>query len=311
MPTGYVIVGACTVRAPDGREYDVLDAIRALPWRPQLCPVMRHEYSIWGQGPEWAWNVLSSMLLARNAGSFRAYFRGYPSANRYWDAPDGLRYWRGRYEIDRGQPDAAGLRRVDEGAEPSRDWDGPPFAPDGIGLYDRDDNARWWPTEAALGNGYLPCASCELTNRKSALVAFPKDPDRVAAFIAAAASDLGRRLTRAELGRVLERYPARAGGPSSQSHDSRTEPEHSRVDSFVPARKMGADMSSSDVPKAQVVRKLLELRAREAPLGSTGYRGVLSQKTIADVAGVRVRDVTHAALELDREMNRAEAKKVE
>jgi len=71
---------------------------------------MRHEYSIWGQGPAWAWNVLSSMLLASNPDSFRAYFRGYQSANRYWDAPapDGLRYWRGRFEIDRGRPDGGG-----------------------------------------------------------------------------------------------------------------------------------------------------------------------------------------------------------
>ncbi len=92
MPIGYVIVDARTVRVPDGREHDVVDAINALPWRAQLCPLMRHEYSIWGQGPEWAWNVLSSMLLGRNRDSFRAYFRGYQSANRYWDAPDGLRY---------------------------------------------------------------------------------------------------------------------------------------------------------------------------------------------------------------------------
>ena len=74
----------------------MLDAIGALPWTAQLCPLMRHEYTIWEQGPEWAWNVLSAMLLARNPDSFRAYFRGYQSANRYWDAPDGLRYWRGR-----------------------------------------------------------------------------------------------------------------------------------------------------------------------------------------------------------------------
>ena len=70
-------------------------------------------------------------------------------------------------------------------------------------------------------------------------------------------------------------------------------------------------MASSDVPKARVVRKLLELRAREAPLGFTGYRGVLTQKAIADVADVPVQDVTKAAIELDREMKAAEAKKVD
>ena len=56
-----------------------------------------------GKGPEWAWNVLGSMLLARNQDSFGAYFRGYQSANRYWDAPDGRRYWRGRFR-DRPRP---------------------------------------------------------------------------------------------------------------------------------------------------------------------------------------------------------------
>lgn len=61
-------------------------------------------------------------------------------------------------------------------------------------------------------------------------------------------------------------------------------------------------MTGSDDPKARVVRKLLELRAREAPLGSSGYRGVLTQKAIAEVAGVPVRDVTLAAVALDREM---------
>src|SRR4051794_2650710 len=99
MPIGYDIVDARTVRGPDGREYDVVDAIEALSWRPQLCPLMPHEYSIWKKGPEgadwpeWAWNVLSSMLLVRNPDSFKAYFRGYQSATPYWDAPDGRRYW--------------------------------------------------------------------------------------------------------------------------------------------------------------------------------------------------------------------------
>ena len=77
MPPGYKIVDDRTVRGPDGREHDVLDAITALEWREQLCPLMRHEYTRWGQGPEWAWNVISEMLLVRSGRSFAAYFRGY------------------------------------------------------------------------------------------------------------------------------------------------------------------------------------------------------------------------------------------
>ena len=48
---------------------------------------------------------------------------------------------------------------------------------------------------------------------------------------------------------------------------------------------------------------------REAPLGSSGYRGVLSQKAIAEVADVRVGEVTKAAIELDREREAAKARK--
>jgi hypothetical protein len=314
IPAGYVIVGTRTVRGPDGREYDALDAIRALPWTAQLCPLMRHEYSIWKQGPEWAWNVLSSMLLAQNPDSFRAYFRGYQSANRYWDAPDGLRYWRGRFEIDRGQPDGVGQRRAADGGRPRKDWDGPPHAPDGIGLYDRDDQGKWWPTEAALSSGYQPCASCSLMQRKSTIVATPEDPQRIAALIATAETECqstrGRPLTRDELGRVLREYEDRALGPFSQMRELHGVPEASSSNEVNKELSRPAHAADT-VSKDRVVQKLLELRAREAPLGSTGYRGVLTQKTIADVADVRVQDVTRAAIELDREMNSGSTTKAE
>jgi len=317
MPPGYVIVDARKVRGPDGREHDVLDAIRALKWTPQLCPLMRHEYTIWKKDrepdwPEWAWNVLSSMLLASNTSSFKAYFRGYATGNRYWDAPDGLRYWRGRHEIDRGQPDGAGLV-VAPRPKPEKDWDGPPWAPDGIGLYDRDERGRWWPTEAALASGYQPCRWCQQT-RKSDIVASPMDPDRVAAVIAAAENDtqtkLARPMTREELGQELQRYEDGSMGPYSRMQDRPTEVDASPSDSSVSGRK-STDVAGSVVRKDRIVRKLLELRAREAPLGSTGYRGVLSQKAIADVADVQVRDVTKAAIAMDQESGKAGAEEVE
>jgi hypothetical protein len=89
-----------TLRGDDGSSLDVLDAISVLPWVRQLCPFMPHEYAIVGKSPEQAWYVVEAMIrLSPHA--YRAFFRGYRSANRYWEAPDGRRYWRGRFEMDR------------------------------------------------------------------------------------------------------------------------------------------------------------------------------------------------------------------
>jgi hypothetical protein len=280
-----------TVQGPDGRNHDVLDAIEALPWTAQLCPLMRHEYTIWGKGPEWAWNVLSAMLLAQNPASFRAYFRGYPSANRYWDAPDGRRYWRGRFEIDRGEPDGVGQRTVDEGGRAARDWDGPPHAPNGIGLYEKDVNDRWWPTRAALEAGYLPCSSCELTARKSTVAVVPSEPARGPELIAAAQADslrqAGRPLNREELERALRQFPEMdVSGPKGSPR---------RLETSV------ARAVATPSPEIRaVIERLLDLREAEAPLGHTGYRGPFTQKVIAQIAGVPVRTVTTMAIERDR-----------
>jgi hypothetical protein len=127
----FELVDGRTVRDEDGIEYDVLDAINALPWKRQLCPVMGHEYAILSRSPTDAWFALEAMVRL-NPDSYRAFFRGYPRPNRYWDAPDGLRYWRGRFELDRCNPDSVEPpRRVDDGAKASKDWDGPPWAPNG------------------------------------------------------------------------------------------------------------------------------------------------------------------------------------
>ena len=99
------------------------------------------------------------------------------------------------------------MRRVDEGAKP-KEWH-PRHAPNGIGLYERDETG-WRPTEAALASGYLPCRSCERKDRKTAIVVTPKDPHSAPAFIAAAQDENqtkhGRPLTREELTPVLKRY---------------------------------------------------------------------------------------------------------
>ena len=63
------------------------------------------------------------MLTAGNAATYRAYFRGYQSPMRYWEAPDGRRYWL-KFMINRCWPDSVErLRRVDEGATAITDWE--------------------------------------------------------------------------------------------------------------------------------------------------------------------------------------------
>jgi hypothetical protein len=150
-----------TLRSGNGGSYDVLDAISALPWVRQGCPFMPHEYAILRNSPEQAWYVVEAMIrLSPHA--YRAFFRGYQSANRYWEAPDGQRYWRGRFEIDRWRAsDTEGLRRRDEGAHAIKDWDGPRHAPNGAGYYVQDGRGRWWPSEKFFAEGYEPCRACQ------------------------------------------------------------------------------------------------------------------------------------------------------
>ncbi len=161
MAATFQIVDSRTVRGEDGREYDALDAIAALPWVRPLCPVMPHEYAVVSKSPGWAWNVLNSMVKSSNAETYRAYFRGYPNPNRYWEAPDGLRYRRTR-EFNRCEPDSVEPpRRVDAGAKPILDWGGPPWAPNRSGTYQQDARGGWWPTASALADGYQPCKACQ------------------------------------------------------------------------------------------------------------------------------------------------------
>lgn len=49
--------------------------------------------------------------------------------------------------INRCWPDSVEpLRRVDMGAKAIAGWDGPPFAPNGIGVYKRNAKGTWRPT---------------------------------------------------------------------------------------------------------------------------------------------------------------------
>ncbi len=158
---GFEIVDDHTVAGADGRTHDVLEAIEGLPWVDQLCPLMPHQYAHQSKADPLAYGVVEHMLKAANPDTYRAYFRGYRSPNRYWDAPDGQRYWLTRMMINRCRPDSVEpLRLVSEGAGPAPDWDGPPWAPSGIGIYEPDGKGTWWPTEAAIANGFEPCRAC-------------------------------------------------------------------------------------------------------------------------------------------------------
>jgi hypothetical protein len=157
----FEIVDEHTLVDADGTRHDVLEAIAGLPWVKQLCPLMPHEYAHQSKADLLAYAVVEHMLKAANPDTYRAYFRGYQSPNRYWDAPDGQRYWLTKMMINRCWPDSVEpLRLVSEGAKPAPTWDGPPWAPDGIGIYEPDGKGRWWPTEAALADGFQPCRAC-------------------------------------------------------------------------------------------------------------------------------------------------------
>ena len=137
---------------------DIRDAISALPWVDQLYPLMPHQYAVLRGSPAPAWNALEAMI-SNSPDSYLAYFRGYQRPSRYWDGPDGLRYWRTRFELNRCTPDSVEPpRRVDDGAHPTPGWVGPPHAPNGANLYEQTADGRWWPRFE--GTDMQPCRAC-------------------------------------------------------------------------------------------------------------------------------------------------------
>jgi hypothetical protein len=283
-----------TLRGADSGLHDVLDAVAELPWVRQWCPFMPHEYAILGKSPEQSWYVVEAMIRL-SPSAYRAFFRGYQSANRYWEAPDGRRYWRSRFEIDRWDAaDRSGLRRRDEGARAVKDWDGPPWAPNGSGLYERDAGGGWWPTKAALDAGYLPCASCQKTARKKTIVATPTEPGRSLAAIKQAHADSleeqARGLTRDELAQVVRSIRDATSNPMRALPTPRDPPQASTTPSVSPEIR-------------GVIERLLDLREEAAPLGDSTYRGPFTQIVIAKIAGVPVKTVTAMAIDRDRRRN--------
>lgn len=174
--TAYQVIGPRTVRDDEGREHDFLDAVSKLHWVDQRCPSMPHQYvhkfnSPHGPADPVAYAVVEKMLGAKNPDTYTAYFRGGGSPNRYWEAPDGQRYWMTFFMINRCWPHSVEPpRRVDQGAKPIA-WEGCPLAPYGSPLYERYKKG-WLPTEDAIAAGYQPCVSCQIkanVRRRSAV----------------------------------------------------------------------------------------------------------------------------------------------
>jgi hypothetical protein len=158
---GYEYVDEQTVRSSDGQEHVISLAVRELPWVRQLCPFMPHEYVHVKNAPKVAWQALDAMI-ARSPKTYKAFFRGYPTPNRYWDGPDGLRYWRTGMMLNRCDPVSAEIDKVADGAKAAAEWDGPPWAPNGsasTGMYVAD-GTKWWPGPRFFADGLRPCRAC-------------------------------------------------------------------------------------------------------------------------------------------------------
>jgi hypothetical protein len=151
----------------DGQPIDVMGAAETLPWVKQLCPFMPHEYAVISNSPRDAFTAIEAMVRLSPAG-YQAYFRGYSRPMRYWDAPDGNRYWMtgwgGGRMVNRTADDQDPPRRVDEGARPAVHSDGPPWTPPGQRVYALAPDGKWWPTREAIEGGFQPCRACQRGN---------------------------------------------------------------------------------------------------------------------------------------------------
>jgi hypothetical protein len=148
-PLNLEVHGEKVVNSDTGEEYDVATVAARLPWQAQKTgnsswedypPYMPpHEYVVFGKCDYEHWDVLYFACMKHPA-SYLAYFRGYPSAMRYWEPGDGYRYWptalRGVLMLNRCTLNSVEPpRRKDQGARPikPKDWGAPPWLPKGNG----------------------------------------------------------------------------------------------------------------------------------------------------------------------------------
>jgi hypothetical protein len=159
-----------SVLLADGSVQPIADAIDRLEWQPMLCPTMPHAYvvSTWISLDRSSFDAILAMIR-HSPDTVLAYWRGYQRPTRYWHGPNGFRYWTtpgyeaGSIVLNRTD-DVDDTRPVALGGEPVRDWVGCPWEPQGASprIYEWVESLDgWWPTAAALANGYQPCRACQ------------------------------------------------------------------------------------------------------------------------------------------------------
>ena len=151
MVARFEIIDSGTVRDENGREYDVLAAIGALPWVRQLCPQMPHEYR----------QCRTSRTHSSTRCSRRWSGPAIPRATGPTSADTRARCATGRHPTAcaTGRPASCSIAASATVSShlavstrvpgPSRSWDGPPWAPNGSGIYQRDSKGRWWPSDGS------------------------------------------------------------------------------------------------------------------------------------------------------------------
>jgi hypothetical protein len=135
------------INVDSAEVYDIVAVAARIPWvkfRGETVPptMPAHWYVVLGLCAEVDWSVLA-FAIANHPQSYLAYFRGYRTPNRYLELGDGYRYWRtklhGTHMLNRCTPDSCEPpRRVDQGAGPETDWQGP----------------QWWPKDLRWSEEY-------------------------------------------------------------------------------------------------------------------------------------------------------------
>jgi hypothetical protein len=155
-PSGFAVTDLDT-----GKTHTVEEIAGKLPWRdsmpyPTEPKMPQHQYCVVNTlaGKPLYFARLLEFLIDKHPAGYRAYFRGYQSANRYLEigtTSSDYRYWRTSWRpatwfINRARLNSCEPpRRVDEGAKaiPLDDWASHPWYPRGYWGEWRKRNGEW------------------------------------------------------------------------------------------------------------------------------------------------------------------------